>query len=391
MSTIEERLREALHGEADGYTARPDAKARIHHRVRRRRARFAAAGALAAVAVAGASVPVLTGGDVQRDGRQVLTPSSTGPGRPGPKTLRDLNPPTGEVLRTDPVGGRVSRTDVWYSTVNGEAALCWSWSSTPNVGGCASPASPEPDDAYAAHFGEYLGGPPIGGEMAIGVASPDVASVTAELADGRKATGRLLHGSGFPHPVWQVGGLGAIEKVVLADAGGEAIATIEKQDAGTDPGCPLRTRRPDGAVELGGTGVAANWDGQCLVFWNGAETAGWLQPENALLEADRPGGSLTDEARRDGGHLWTSGNRWYGVTGTQTERVEFELSDGTRVEVRTIVPPWDEKVALFAGTVPPGYGPQGAPADGPLTGYGVEGTATGYGADGTALWHLRSS
>ncbi|MFD0898887.1 hypothetical protein [Actinomadura sediminis] len=369
MSTIEERLREALHDKARDYEAHPQARARIRRRVRRRRARLAAAGgALAAIAVAGASVPAVL--DRGADDREAAARPSGDTAYQGPRTIRELYPPTSEMVRSEPIGGRAKPTDVWFSDLNGTPALCWSWTGEPVEGGCASPLSPRAEDDFTARFGEDLGGPPIGGQMALGVAGPDVASVTAVLGDGREVTGRLLHGEGFRYPVWQVGGTHTVESVTLKDAGGRALGTVEQPDADTGRGCALPERPPGAAVDLPGSDLAAHWDGSCLGFWAGGKAVKGFEPDGPLAEA----------ARRDGGRRWAEGyerwaegRRWWGIAGPETRRVEFELHSGVRVEARTVVPDWNQRVALFGGAVPPEHGP--------------EGTLTGYGADGTALWH----
>ena len=385
MTTTEDRLRAALRHKAATITAHPQAKARVQQRVRRTRRRLSigvAATAVATAAAATATLVYLPSLDDDAGRRHALASPATSPKersiKPMIKPVIEIYPPTSAVVRSAPFGQKGPKVDVWYSTLKGAQALCWAWASPQGDGGCHGTRKTSFDDIDYMVAERWRFG--FDGEVSYGPAEDRVKSVTAQLSNGQERSGVLLRVRGFANQVWQVGvqGKDGIAKVVLKDGNGTVIKTLQRErkiSLGHD--CPSQQRPSTGAVQLasaGDTQISATWTGGCLYFWSSDHPMG--------LGSMEPAGSHSKGALLDGGAWWDHGPWWYGITGTDTARVEIQSPGGRRAPGTMTTLNWkNERVKLFAGILP-----QELQAGHTARRH----TVIGYGSDGKVLWRMSS-
>ena len=215
MSTVEDRLRDALRERATHSPIDPDAWEQTVARARRPvRARAwarltvpVAAAAAVVASVAGAAVLTSHGG--QRGGSGVArtaSPSASAPAVPAPpgpgNYLIQQDAPVSAIVPVKiTVNGQVTWTFVWFGynkQDRGEGVNLCSVTDGGNFyggGGCGLTQIP------AGQVGAFSEG---SGSISMGVSRTQVTSVTAQLSSGRSAGGVVVSGRGFPYKVWLV-------------------------------------------------------------------------------------------------------------------------------------------------------------------------------------------
>lgn len=207
-----------------------------------------------------------------------------------------------------------------------------------------------------------------GGEMAYGVASNRVASVTVKLTDGGELPGRLVRLNDSAQ-FWQGGApeAGTVKEYVFKDKDGKVVWHYPWVWKPLPPGtfCRSPVRRPAAAaVDLARTGnsrLSASYLDRCVTFWHGGNKGG-------LNSLDRSHVPARVWAR------WASDRWWYGMADPATARVELQSPDGRRIPGRVIRPAWEgAQVVLFVGDLQ---------RERDLR----DGTLTGYDEAGKVLW-----
>jgi hypothetical protein len=252
MNPVEDQVRDALHAHAEDFTAHPDAwqqlcaksradkrswltriGVRTHGYRRPRRAltwsRFVIPAAAAAAVIAiilGATV--LTSPGSPRDGSGAVPASPSASGAPAPPSrsnyLIQQDPPVSSIVEVKVTveDGVAIWVSVWFGRMQenpGRTVLCSQVviTGTPYDGFCEPVQIPAGHVAVSADSYDSI---------ELGEASPQVASVSAQVADGPGA-GKLVWGRGFPAKVWLVNTLAPeSNRVVFRSAAGLEIGKL---------------------------------------------------------------------------------------------------------------------------------------------------------------------
>jgi hypothetical protein len=359
MSTLEDRLRQALAERATLSPIDPDAWDKTVTRSgRRRRLRWrrptrtgllvpaAAAAAVTAIAVA---ATVLTGhGSLSgAPGAKSTRPATPGasppvPPPPGPSylVLREIPPVTPFVRIKLFADGHTVWTYLWFGYVPGYAsagiALC-----EVNDGGVY-------DGYYACTSGRLPAGvlarPAAtdgSGWIRLGVTAPQVTSVTAVLPDGQTVHGTVEPVRGLPYKLWAVSyPVTPAATLVFRDAAGGEVTHLD-----TPGEQPAPSRPGHGGIALFRYGrdtmTAYRISGDRIGFWAGGDSMWSDVPisESALNV------TATGSTRSSTG---STPDDWFGYAPSGTARVALRLSDGRQFSSRTI-PGWPGSGVVFWG------------------------------------------
>jgi hypothetical protein len=359
MNALEDRLRETLAERATLSPIDPDAWNKTVARSRRRRrlrwhwpARTgllipaAAAATVAAIAVA-ATLLTGHGGLSGAPGAKSTRPATSGTSSPVPPppgrnylVLREIPPVTPFVRIKLSADGHTVWTYLWFGYVPGYAsagiALC-----EVNDGGVY--------DGYSACTSGRL---PAGvlarsaatdgsGWIRLGVAAPQVASVTAVLPGGQTVRGAVEPVRGLPYKLWAVSyPVDPAARLVFRDAAGGEVTHLDI------PGeQPTPSRPSHGGIALFRYGsdmmTAYRISGDRIGFWAGGDSMWSDVPisESALNAIE------TGSTRSSTG---STPDDWFGYAPSGVARVALRLSDGRQFSSRTI-PGWPGSGVVFWG------------------------------------------
>jgi hypothetical protein len=359
MNTLEDRLREALAERATLSPVDPDAwdktVARSH---RRRRLRWprpartgllipaAAAATVAAIAVA-ATLLTGHGGLSGAPGAKPTGPATSSAPSPVPPppgrnylVVREIPPVTPFVRIKLFADGHTVWTYLWFGYVPGYAsagiALC-----EVNDGGLY--------DGYSACIS---GGLPAGvlarsaatdgsGWIRLGVAAPQVASVTAVLPGGKTVHGSVEPVRGLPYKLWAVSyPVDSAARLVFRDAAGGEVTHLNM------PGeQPAPSRPSHGGITLFRYGhdmmTAYRISGDRIGFWTGSDSMWSDVPiSHSALNAIETGSTRSSTG--------STPDDWFGYAPSGVVRVALRLSDGRQFSSRTI-PGWPGSGVVFWG------------------------------------------
>jgi hypothetical protein len=365
MNALEDRLRETLAERATLSPIDPDAWDKTVARSRRqRRLRWhwpartgllipaAAAATVAAIAVA-ATLLTGHGGLSGAPGAKSTRPATSGTSSPVPPppgrnylVLREIPPVTPFVRIKLPADGHTVWTYLWFGYVPGYAsagiALC-----EVNDGGVY--------DGYSACTSGRL---PAGvlarsaatdgsGWIRLGVAAPQVASVTAVLPGRQAVHGAVEPVRGLPYKLWAVSyPVNPAARLVFRDAAGGEVTHLDI------PGeQPAPSRPSHGGIALFRYGsdmmTAYRISGDRIGFWAGGDSMWSDVPisESALNAIE------TGSTRSSTG---STPDDWFGYAPSGVARVALRLSDGRQFSSRTL-PGWPGSGVVFWGplTLPP--------------------------------------
>ena len=359
MNALEDRLRETLAERATLSPIDPDAwdktVARSH---RRRRFRWhrpartgllvpaAAAATVTAIAVA-ATLLTGHGGLSGAPGAKPTRPATSGTSSPVPPppgrnylVLREIPPVTPFVRIKLPADGHTVWTYLWFGYVPGYAsagtALC-----EVNDGGVY--------DGYSACTSGRL---PAGvlarsaatdgsGWIRLGVAAPQVTSVTAVLPDGQTIHGTVEPVRGLPYKLWAVSyPVDPAARLVFRDAAGGELTHLDMP--GEQP-APSRPSHDGIALFRYGSDMMTAYriSGDRIGFWAGGDSMWSDVPisESALNAIE------TGSTRSSTG---STPDDWFGYAPSGVARVALRLSDGRQFSSRTI-PGWPGSGVVFWG------------------------------------------
>ena len=359
MSTLEDRLREALAERAALSPIDPDAwdktVARSHRRRRLRwqwpaRTRLLVPAAAAAAVTAIAVAATLLTGHAGQSGAP--GPTSTRPATPGASP--SVPPPPGRnylVLREIPpvtpfvriklfADGHPVWTYLWFGYVPGYAsagiALC-----QVNDGG-----------VYDGYYACTSGGLPAGvlarsaatdgsGWIRLGVTAPQVTSVTAVQPDGQTVHGTVEPVRGLPYKLWAVSyPVTPAATLVFRDAAGREVTHLDM------PGeQPAPSRPSHGGIALfrygNDTMTAYRISGDRIGFWAGGDSM-W---SDVPISESALNATATGSTRSSTG---STPDDWFGYAPSGVARVALRLSGGRQFSSRTI-PGWPGSGVVFWG------------------------------------------
>ncbi|GAA2115397.1 hypothetical protein [Actinomadura alba] len=235
MKTVEEQLRDALRSRAETFTSDPAAIVHVRRRVRRRRRRIAIGVIVPAAIAAAGIVPAATlmKGTGESGGGTVTaarpTPEAPRGNRPTLEEELKRHPPTSEIGVLTP-SGRASgaRLRAWFTDLEHGPGACIQQldrSGAVSGGGC-NPISRKYPTTLLWWRAQVDAEKPV--SAYVGYADDRVASVTAELADGRRYPGSLLRAKGYLCQIWQVGTpMGkTVRSIVFKDERGAVVRRI---------------------------------------------------------------------------------------------------------------------------------------------------------------------
>jgi hypothetical protein len=396
MSTVEDRLRDALRERAARSPIDPDAWQKTVARTRRAPrgpvwSRFiipAAAGAAVTAIVLG--VTVLTGHGGPRAGstgakRVAPTASPTAmPAPPGPDNaqMKQAPPVTAVVPMKLIVDGQTTWTFVWFGYLKNDRregiVMCTVTYRASYGGGGECRPEDVPAHQVAYSPGSY-------GDITIGTSLKQVSSVSAQLPGGRIVPGAVVSGRGFPYKVWAVAYPSVNAHIVFRDADGHLLGllsvpgqfpvpsrprsggiTVFSYPAGVENGPPGKMT----AYLLNGrfTGVI----GKVVGFWDSANNLQWSitaasgPPAVFIAATDGPAKGLFVE--------------FFGYAHQNVARVVLRLSNGRQYGAQTFAAWPGSGLRLFAFPAPTAQVRPGMPAN----------VLTGYDAAGHVAYQMRS-
>lgn len=353
MSTLEDRLREALAERAALSPVDPGAWDKTVDRSRRRLrwpwpARtgllvpVAAAAAVAAVIVAAATLAGHVGPGPKPPGP--ANPSASRPAPPPPGAIyqlaRQIPPVTPFVPVSLVADGHQVRDFLWFGYVPGHAAagiaLCQF-----NDGGvyngysaCTSGRLPAGAPARSA---ETDGS----GWIRLGVTARQVTSVTAVLPGGQAVHGVVEPVRGISYKVWAVSyPADSAATVLFRDAAGHEVTRLDM------PGDqPAPSRPSHGGIALFRYGndmmTAYRINGDRIGFWAGGDSM-WsdVPVSESALDVIATGSTRSSTG--------STPDDWFGYAPSGTARVALRLADGRQFASRTI-PGWPGSGVVFWG------------------------------------------
>jgi hypothetical protein len=361
MSTLEDRLREALAERATLSPIDPDAWDKTVARSRRRR-RFrwqrparagllvpaAAAAAVTAIAVA---ATLLTGhaGLSGAPGAKSTRPATPGasPAVPPPPgrnylVLREIPPVTPFVRIKLSADGHTVWTYLWFGYVPGYTsagiALC-----EVNDGGVYDGYSACTPGRLPAGVLARSAGTDGSGWIRLGVTAPQVTSVTAVLPDGQTVRGTVEPVRGLPYKLWAVSyPVSPAARLVFRDAAGGEVTHLDMPGVQPAPSQPSH-----GGIALFRYGnammTAYRIGGDRIGFWAGGDTM-W---SNVPISESTLSVTATGSTRSPTG---STPDEWFGYAPSGVARVALRLSDGRQFSSR-VIPGWPGSGVVFWGPI----------------------------------------
>lgn len=357
MSTVEDRLREALAERAALSPVDPDAWDKAVARSRRRRLRWlwwhrsaktgllvpvAAAAAVAAVIVAATTLAGHVGPGPKPSGPANASASPSGVPLPSGMNylVRQIPPVTPFVPISVFADGHQVRDYIWLGYVPGYAAagiaLCQF-----NDGGVYNGHFSCTSGRLAAGVLARSAGTDGSGWIQLGVTARQVTSVTAVLPGGQAVRGTVQPVRGIPYKIWAVSyQAGSPARVVFRDATGHEVTHLSllgDQPAPSRPG--------HGGIPLFRYGhdvmTAYRISGDRIGFWAGGNSQWSDVPVNeSALSATETGSTRTSAG--------STPDHWFGYAPSGTARVALRLADGRQFASRTI-PGWPGSGVVFWG------------------------------------------
>ena len=367
MSTVEDRLRDALAERAAQCPIDPGAWEKTAARARRPdRAggwhRFglpaAAAAAVAAIVVGATALTGGLGGPRGGPGGATPTASPSGmPAPPGPNDylMRQVPPVTAVVSIKLTWNGQTSWTFVWFGYAKNDRRegieLCsvTDGSYYAGTGGCGS--APIPAGKVAVVGGGVSG-------ISMGTSITRVTSVAAHLQTGRTVPGVVAYGRGFPDKVWAVA-YPAFDNasIVFRDASGRQLGQLSIAGQYPAPSRPRSGgitvfRYPTG-VEGGGPGrmTAYLLDGRVLGV-NGKIVGFWDSVNSSAIANVPASGPPAVVVFNTGGVPKPTAVVFYGYAHENVTRVVLRLGNGQQYGAYTF-PAWPGSgLRLWAFSMP---------------------------------------
>ena len=364
MSTVEDRLREALAERAARSPIDPDAwdktVAKSRHRLLPWRwsgwtVRLAPAAAVVATIAVVISATLL--GTQIGDGASPAGPASANPSTsPSARssqppllasTVRQIPPVTPFVSISLRVDGEQMRDSLWFGYVPGHRAA--------GIALCQYFAK---DGFYTGGSGCAFGGLPKGtlarsvatdgtAWIHVGVVAPQATSVTALLPGGKTAQGTVRSARGVADKIWAVSfQADSAATLVFRDAAGHQVTRL------TVPATPPTPSRPaQGGIPLFHYGNGPLWayreSGDRIVYWfDGGSSWSNIPLSQSKLSWNGTGGSTSNGESLP--------NVMFGYAPSGTNRVVLQVTDGRRFTMPTI-PAWPGSGIVF-------YGPATLPA-----------------------------
>jgi hypothetical protein len=349
---------------------------------RRRTARNALVAGVCITAIAIPISLVATRGTERSDvATGTITPSPLLTPRSWPKDYTGDEFRIGEVLLIDnPSENRP--ISLWYARTDKGTALCVRVKNRTGSGSaeCRQPLGAE--EVTEQGSTETFPGPATGLLMYFGTARDRAARVTA-LTDAGKVPGTIHHPKGAPYGIWTVTVPSGKPVTAFEFAGreGKTITRIERQQRFVNPEANAAPVGP--TVEMPGKLAVGLYEtpDKTLIWKLDGQAVGRmhsLTPGGVVVERGGPNKPLIDMGGKPMNvELGDHKEHWFGITSTETARVELVFKDGTTVKARTRPDPW--KIGgfrLFAGT-------QRHSEDMYRDGFRI----IGYNKDGAKLWH----
>jgi len=397
MTTVEDRLRDALRERAAHCPIDPDAWPQTVARTRRaHRARgwfrfgIPAAAAAAVVAIV-IGVTALTGLGGPRGGPAATkgaapTASPSGmPAPPGPDShaMQQAPPVTAVVPVKLIVGGQTTWTFVWFGYLKNDRAagivMCTVTDGAGyHAGGGCGPAN------VPGHQVGYRNGPC--GSITMGTALKQVTSVSARQADGRIVPAVVVSGRGFPYKFWAVSRYAsAILQIIFRGADGAELGqlpgdwyycslrprsggiTVFRYPADVDGPAPGRID----AYLLNGKVFGVN--GTIVGFWDSMNS-------QAIPAVPASGPPAVNVFIETGGYPKQTFVEFYGYARESVTRVVLKLPDGRHYGAQTFAAWPGSGLRLWAFPVP---------AD--VAFVSRQNVWVGYNAAGHVVWQMHHS
>jgi len=389
MSTVEDRLRDALRERAAHSPIDPDAWQQTVARIRRsdRTAgwlRFgipaAAAAAVAGIVVGATALTGLGGahGGATATKEATSTASPSGmPAPPGPSyyEMQQAPPVTAVVPVKLIVGGQTTWTFVWFGYLKNDRAEGIAMCTVTDGAGYDGGGACGPENV-PAHQVAYTNGPY--GSITMGTALKQVTSVSAQLPGGRTVPGKVVSGRGFPYEFWAVVRYaGESAQIIFRGASGAELGhlTVAAQyNAPSRPnsgGITVFTYPAD--VENAGPGrmTAYLLNGRVLGV-NGQIVGFWDSTNSSAISTIPASRSPAVVVFTTGGSPKTSLVEFYGYAHENVTRVVLKLADGRQYGAQTFAAWPGSGLRLWAFPVPTAVA-FASPAKEVLTGYGAAG------------------
>ena len=179
------------------------------------------------------------------------------------------------------------------------------------------------------------------GWIRLGVAAPQVTSVTAVLPGGQKVRGSVESVHGLPYKLWAVSyPVTPAARLVFRDAAGREVTHLD-----TPGDQPAPSRPGHGGIALfryaGDTMTAYRISGDRIGFWTGSDSM-WsdVPVSESALSAIETGSTRTSTG--------STPDDWFGYAPSGVARVALRLSDGRQFSSRTI-PGWPGSGVVFWG------------------------------------------
>lgn len=352
MTTLEERLREALAERAARSPVDPGAWDKTVTRSRRRLrwawsagtgllVPAAAAAAVAAVIVTAATLAGHVGPGSKSQGSASPGASQSAP-PPGAidQLAREIPPVTPFVPLNLFADRHQVRDFLWFGYVPGHAAagiaLCQFNDGGVYDGYAACTSGRLPPGALAR-----LAGTDGSGWIQLGVTARQVTSVTALLSGGQTVHGVVESARGIPYKVWAVSyPVGSTATVMFRDAAGHEVTRL---DVPGDRPAPSRPSHGGIALFRYGNDVMTAYriSGDRLGFWAGGDSM-W---SNVPISQSALNVIATGSARSSTG---STPDDWFGYAPGGVARVALRLADGRQFSSRTI-PGWPGSGVVFWG------------------------------------------
>jgi hypothetical protein len=367
MSTVEDRLRDALAERAARSPVDPDAWEKTVARTRRSdRAggwfRFgipAAAAAAVAAIVVGATA--LTGGlGGPRGGSAGATPTLSPSGMPAPPGPNDYSmksaPPVTAVVPVKLIAdGQTTWTFVWFGYLKNDRAEGLVLCTVTDGDGYGGGGGCGPEDVPAGQAG-YSPGPY--GSITMGTALKDVTAVSARLPGARTVPGVVVSGRGFPYKFWAVvRPAGQSAQIIFRGAGGAELGHLAMPAEYPAPSRPrgggiLVFRYPAG-VEGGGPGrmTAYLLNGRVLGA-RGTIVGFWDSAGSSAVSTVPVSGPPAVAVFNTGGPPKPSEVVFYGYAHENVTRVVLRLADGRQYGADTFAAWPGSGLRLWAFAVP---------------------------------------